>query len=478
MRLDQSNASLGYDRSAVRPGVVHIGIGAFFRAHGAVYLDDILARDPRWGVIGVSMRRPDTGDALAPQDFCYAVAVRDGAGTACRTIGSVLDIIDATASPERVMAALTDPSIRIVSLTVTEKGYCHDPGTGALDPAHADIRHDLAAPDKPVSVPGLIARAIDLRRLAGTPPFTVLCCDNLPENGKTAKAVVTGFAALCDPQLAAYIRESVPFPCTMVDRIVPATTDEDRALVREMTGKEDAWPVVTEPFTQWVIEDEFASGRPDYVAAGAQMVGDVAAYELMKLRMLNGSHSTLAYLGYLAGYETVSAAMADADMARLIREMMLHEIIPTLPFPPTEMAGYAGQLIARFANPALKHRTWQIAMDGSQKLPQRLLGTIRDRLATDQPVTRLALGVAAWMRYATGEDERGRPIDVRDPLAQRLRQIYQKTGPDAAALADAYLGLREVFDADLATDASFRAVLSRHLGSLFEIGALATLKRL
>ncbi len=327
-------------------------------------------------------------------------------------------------------------------------------------------------------MPGLIARAIDLRRRAETPPFTVLCCDNLPENGKTAKAVVTGFAALCDPQLAAYIRVSVPFPCTMVDRIVPATTDEDRALVLEMTGKEDAWPVVTEPFTQWVIEDEFASGRPDYVAAGAQMVGDVAAYELMKLRMLNGSHSTLAYLGYLAGYETVSAAMADADMARLIREMMLHEIIPTLPFPPTEMAGYAGQLIARFANPALKHRTWQIAMDGSQKLPQRLLGTIRDRLATGQSVTRLVLGVAAWMRYATGEDERGRPIDVRDPLAQRLRQIYQKTGPDAAALADAYLGLREVFDADLATDASFRAVLSRHLGSLFEIGALATLKRL
>jgi len=476
MRLSASTARLAYDRGAVTPGIVHLGIGAFFRAHGAVYIDDLLATDPRWGIIGVSMRRPDTREALLPQDFCYTVAVRSGSGTRCRTIGSVLDVLDAGRQGGAVMAAMTDPRIRIVSLTVTEKGYCHDPATGRLDPDHPAIRQDLASPEAPTSVPGLIVQALDLRRQAGVPPFTVLCCDNLPDNGRTTASVVTGFAALSCTELEAHIRRDVRFPGTMVDRIVPATTEADRALVREKTGLDDAWPVMTEPFTQWVIEDNFTGGRPDFAGAGAQLVDNVQTYELMKLRMLNGSHSSLAYLGYLAGYETVSEAIADPDLATFIRELMTREVMDTLPFGADEMTGYADALISRFANPALRHRTWQIAMDGSQKLPQRLLGTIRDRLARGRPVDRLALGVAAWMRYVTGEDERGQPIEVKDPMADQLREIYGRIGRNPGALARAYLGLREIFGDDLARNDGFTELVARHLAALFENGAGATVR--
>jgi len=292
---------LPYDRAAVTPGIVHLGIGAFHRAHMAAYIDDLLARDPRWGIIGASLRRPDTRDALAPQDFLYTLAVRDASGMTTRVIGSVLDILDANTQRAELLALMADPRIRIVSLTVTEKGYCHDPATGALDPSHPDIVHDLAHPEAPVSAPGLIVRAIELRREAGLAPFTVLSCDNLPANGETTRRIVAGFAARRSADLAAYVEANIAFPSTMVDRIVPATTDADRATVRDATGRDDAWPIVTEPFTQWVIEDRFASGRPAFELAGAELVDDVEPFERMKLRMLNGSHSTLAYLGYLAG---------------------------------------------------------------------------------------------------------------------------------------------------------------------------------
>jgi fructuronate reductase len=391
-------APLPYDRAAVTPGIVHLGIGAFHRAHLAVYIDDLLARDPRWGIVGASLRRPDTRDALAPQDFLYTVAIRDAAGTTNRVIGSILDILDANTQRDELIAMLADPRIRIVSLTVTEKGYCHDPATGKLEPNHPDIVHDLATPEAPMSAPGLIVRAIELRRAAGIAPLTVMSCDNLPANGKTTKRIVTGFAALRSPDLATYIEQAIAFPSTMVDRIVPATTDADRETVRTATGLEDAWPIMTEPFTQWVIEDTFASGRPAFELAGAQITNDVEPFELMKLRMLNGSHSTMAYLGYLAGYQYVNEAIADPAIRTLIHGLMTEEAMPTLPMDKAELGRYRDQLLDRFANPALKHRTWQIAMDGSQKLPQRLLGTISDRLAANQPITRLALGVAAWMR--------------------------------------------------------------------------------
>jgi fructuronate reductase len=264
----------------------------------------------------------------------------------------------------------------------------------------------------------------------------------------------------------------------MVDRIVPATTDADKALASELTGLEDAWPVVTEPFTQWVVEDKFCAGRPAFESVGVQMVQDVKPYEHMKLRMLNGSHSTLAYLGYLGGYGYVSKAVADTAYRTLVHDLMTIEVLPTLPAGLGDLRKYRDDLLSRFANPGLKHKTWQIAMDGSQKLPQRLLGTIRDRLARGQPVARLALGVAAWMRYVTGTDENGAVIDVRDPLAQRLHTIASAAGRNPGKLVNGLLQVREIFGDDLPQNPAFIAQLESHVASLFEKGAKATVRQL
>ncbi|GGF19314.1 mannitol dehydrogenase [Youhaiella tibetensis] len=461
-----------YDRSAVTPGIVHLGIGAFHRAHQAVYVDDLLSQFPDWGIVGASLRRPDTKDALDPQSGLYSVLVRDAGGSTCRVIGSVLEIIDATREGERLLDLMASPAIRIVSLTVTEKGYCHDPATGRLDRSHPDIVHDLANPANPRSAPGFIVEALDRRRRAGLAPFTVMSCDNLPSNGHTASRIISEFAAARGSELAAYVATAA-FPSTMVDRIVPATTDADRQAVGEALGLEDAWPVVTEPFTQWVIEDRFSAGRPAFETVGAQMVRDVEPFERMKLRMLNGSHSTLAYLGYLAGHQYVADAIGDPAFRKLIFGLMTEEVIPTLDMPEADLHGYRDDLLERFANPALKHRTWQIAMDGSQKLPQRFLGTIRDRIAAGQGYQRLALGVAGWMRYAAGVDEQGNTIDVRDPMVERFRAVAAASGQDPKKLAEGLLAIREIFGSDLAGDDRFRSEVTRLLAALYENGAAA-----
>ena len=464
-----------YDRKQVRPGIVHLGIGAFHRAHMAVYVDDLLGRDPDWGIVGASLRRPDTKEALEPQDGLYTIAVRDAAGTHPRVIGSILRVMDANSEREDLLSLMADPAIRIVSLTVTEKGYCHDPATGELDETHPDIVHDLAHPGAPRSAPGMIVEALARRRAEGVVPFTVMSCDNLPSNGETAKRIVTRFAALRDAALGAWVKD-VAFPSTMVDRIVPSTTDADRAEVTELIGAEDAWPIMTEPFTQWVIEDDFPGGRPAFEAVGAQLVADVEPFEHMKLRMLNGSHSTMAYAGYLGGYEYIAEVMGDAAYVKLIHDLMSEEVMPTLDMPGVDLGAYRDQLLERFRNPALRHRTWQIAMDGSQKLPQRLLGTIRDRIAAGQEFGRLALGVAAWMRYVTGVDEGGNEIDVRDPLALRMHAIAADAGDDPAALFAGLTSLSEVFGTDLADNETFRAAVVGQLESLFDKGARATVK--
>lgn len=467
---------LPYDRAHVTPGIVHLGIGAFCRAHVLEYVENLLARDPSWGVIGASLKRPDTRNALAPQDFLYTLIVRSPGKTAPRVIGSLLEVLDATTHSDALIEIMADPRIRIVSLTITEKGYCHDPATGELDPEHPDIRHDLSHPESPITAPGLIVRALELRRNADIPPFTVLCCDNLPSNGETVARVVQGYARLYNPPLAEYIAQNVAFPSTMVDRIVPATTEEDRQLARSVMGLDDAWPVMTEPFTQWVIEDHFTAGRPRFEEAGAEMVADVKPFERMKLRMLNGSHSTLAYLGYLSGYEYVSDAIANPHFRALIHGLMTEEVMPTLSMDAGSLAGYRDALIERFANPALKHRNWQIAMDGSQKLPQRLLGTIRDRLQMGLNLNRAALGVAAWMRYVTGIDESGKEIDVRDPLAANFRVIADSAKGNTSSLVDGLLAVKEIFGSDLPQHDGFRSILRGHVQSLYEVGALRTVQ--
>ncbi len=460
-----------YDRAAVRTGIVHLGIGAFHRAHQAAYTDAVLAAgDARWGIVAASLRNAGTRDALAPQDGLYTLNTQ-GEESGFDVIGSVQRLLVAPENPAGLLDELCRPSVAIVSLTVTEKAYCRDPATGLLDEAHPDIVHDLANPHAPRSVLGFLAAAVAWRRAAGLSPFTVLCCDNLPANGATVRRVLTRYSELLSPGLGGYVQDRVACPDTMVDRIAPATTEADRARVAAALGMQDAWPVIAEPFSQWVIEDRFAAGRPAWDAAGAEFVSDVAPFEAMKLRLLNGSHSALAYTGYLAGYETVAEAMTDAGIAAFVQGLMA-DAAATLAVPPgTDVAGYARSLLARFRNPALRHRTWQIAMDGSQKLPQRLLDVMRERLAQDLPIERHALAVAAWMRYVAGADERGRPIDVRDPLAAELAAVAGAAGPMPERLAPALLGTTAIFGTDLLADPRVRAAVTEALARLYALGS-------
>lgn len=472
-RLSLKTAKLPYDPALLDIGIVHLGVGAFHRAHMADYTDAVLRQgDLRWGIMGASLRSPDTRDALAPQDFLYTIAESDEAGERCRVIGALRGVLVAPEDPQALIEAMCLPSVKIVSLTVTEKGYCHDPATGALNEAHPDIVHDLSQPERPRSAPGFLVEALRARKARGLPPFTVLCCDNLPANGRTVAKVVTRLAALRSAELGRYVADHVAFPATMVDRIVPATTDADRARIALATGLEDAWPVVTEAYNNWVVEDNFPQGRPQW---DATFVSDIAPFELMKLRLLNGAHSTMAYLGYLAGHETIADCMKDEALAHLVAHLMDHEVTPTLAVPPgADIESYKQALRRRFRNPGLRHRTWQIAMDGSQKLPQRLLGTIRDRLKAGQSIDALALGVAAWMRYVTGIDENGQPIDVRDPLRGMLRARADDAGPDAGKLAPALLSVSEVFGHELPADAAFTAAVTRALDSLIRNGSRKT----
>ena len=466
-----------YDLDAVHIGIVHLGVGAFHRAHQAVYVDDRLAAgELDWGVCGASLRMPDTVEALEPQDGLYTLAARGAEGESLRVVGSLRRLIVAPSNPQALLDKMTDPRVRIVTLTITEKGYCHDPATCQLNEDHPDILHDRGRMWSPKSAPGFLVEALARRRATGLAPFSVLSCDNLPNNGATARNVLVRLGALREPDLGKWVEDSVAFPSSMVDRIVPATTDQDRARISARIGVEDAWPVVTEPFTQWVIEDHFSSGRPRFEDSDVTMVKNVAPYELAKLRLLNGSHSTLAYLGYLSGYETVAEAMADTNLAQLVGELMEEESAPTLDARATgDLRPYMRELLARFRNPALQHRTWQIAMDGSQKLPQRLLGTIRARLAKGERIERLALGVAGWMRYVTGVDEAGGAIDVRDPLSARFKIITDREGLNADRLAPALANVHEVFG-DLGGDARFMASVTTALAKLISLGARRTVR--
>lgn len=460
--------------AAPKPGVgiVHLGLGAFFRAHGAIYIAEAMAASGGdWGIVGVSLQSPITRDQLAPQDFVYTALELGPEGERPRVIESVVDVRVAREDPAAVLAAMADPRVRIVTLTVTEKGYCHEPATGALNLGHPDIVHDLADP-LPVSAPGYLVRALQRRRDAGVAPFTVLTCDNLPNNGRVVAGVVLALARAIDPALADWIAAEGAFPATMVDRIVPATKPEDVARLAAATGVLDLAPVMHEPFRQWVVEDRFVAGqRPDLGAVGVQLVTDVTAFEHMKLRMLNGTHSSLAYLGYLAGHETIAETMADPVFDRFVRYLWQAEIIPALTPPAgVDLAAYAAALHARYANPAIRHRTWQIAMDGSQKLPQRILGTLSETFRAGREAPGLVLAVAAWMRYVGGVDEAGRPIEVKDPLADRLRALSE--GADTAeGKVRALLSVREVFDPEIA--AALEPRVTAAYRTLLDTGARA-----
>lgn len=429
-----------YDRRALQAGVIHLGVGAFHRAHQAVYLDRVLsAGDLRWGVVGASLRSFDTRDALAPQDGLYTLAVQGPEGERLQVVGAIKSLLVAPEDPAALLNRMADPAVRIVTLTVTEKAYGRD-AKGNLDLTRPDIAWDLANPDAPRSVHGFLAGALDVRRRGGIPPFTVLCCDNLPANGETVRRLVRQFAQARDGELARHIEEEVAFPSAMVDRIVPATTDADRARISAAIDLEDAWPVKTEPFLQWVVEENFPGGRPDWEPFGVTMAKSVRPFEHMKLRLLNGAHSGLSYLGLLLGRETVSDAFLDPRIRGFV-ERLWAEGISTLPRDAgLDAAAYTKALGQRFANTALAHRTAQIANDGSQKLPQRIVAPARARLAEGRGATHLALVLAAWIAAC---EARGKSLPAghfTDPLDGRFDAMFGKRGPAAETV-------RAVFEA-------------------------------
>jgi fructuronate reductase len=468
---------------APRPvvGIVHFGPGAFFRAFGAVYTAQAMqAAQGNWGITAVSLRSPDVRDAMKPQGFAYTSVSLGAEATQHEVIEVIDDILVAPENPDAVLATMARPGVRIVSMTITEKGYCHNPATGKLRLEHPDIVHDLAHPRAPRSAVGFLVHALARRRAAGSEAFTVLSCDNLPDNGALTRSVVLAFAREVAADLADWIESHARFPATMVDRITPATTEGDIASAAQATGYLDKACVLHEPFRQWVIEDDFVdSARPAWDAAGAQFVSDVTPFETMKLRCLNGTHSALAYLGYLAGHETISQTVADPAFAGYIERLWAREILPTVPPPENmDLSRYCADLKARYQNPNIRHRTWQIAMDGSQKLPQRLLGTVADCLEADRAFPGLALAVAGWMRYVGGTDERGAAIDVRDPLASRLKAASDAYASPAQKVMS-FLEVRNVFPENLAQHPRFISAVTgayevlAHKGSRAAVDALS-----
>jgi fructuronate reductase len=447
-----------YDRNQVAPAIVHLGVGAFHRAHQAVMTDAVLASgDLGWGIVGAGLMTTATRDALAPQDGLYTLVERAAGAEQLHVIGSIVEVLGGAADLGLVLARMCDARTRIVSLTVTEKGYYLDPASGQLQLQAPAIQADLANPATPKTILGLIVQALKDRKANSIAPFTVLSCDNLPSNGKTARAAVLAFAREVDTELASWIEARVRFPCSMVDRITPATTDADRSYVNTQLGMTDAWPIVTEQFVQWVIEDNFTMGRPDWTLGGAVFSNEIEAWEDMKLRCLNGAHSTLAYLGQLTGRETVADAM-ELPLITGILDALWLEIREVLKAPAgVNPADYVEQLKLRFCNPALKHRTAQIAMDGSQKLPQRLLSTLRDRMAAGLPSPALATAIAAWMHFAVKTAHTPGAV-LNDPLSG---DILAQAGAsnNSTVIIDNLLGLDKIFGSDLKAHDGFKAEL-------------------
>lgn len=494
-RLPDAVARPAYERGRVTPGIVHLGIGAFHRAHQAAVTDLAMAvsGDLSWGIVGVSLRSPDTRDALAPQHGLYTLALRDAGADGqpreqLRVIGSLLEVLVAPENPGAVLERIAHPQTRIVSLTVTEKGYSLEPATGQLRWDDPDIRHDLAHPARPRSAIGMLARGLALRRERGLGPLTLLSCDNLHANGDTLRRLVLAYALLQDAGLAAWIDGNCTFPNSMVDRIVPRTREEDRARVSERLGVDDAWPVVGEPYLNWVIEDRFAAGRPAWdAAAGVSFVRRAAPYERLKLRMVNGPHSAFAYLGAMLGLRTNSEAAATPALRGYVDDMLRLEVAPTLRgVPQATLDEYRQRFLARVANPALPHLTQQIAMDGSQKVPQRLLAVIRDRLRRGEDFSRLALAVAAWLHYLRGRDEQGQAYAIQDPLAGALEELLARADAAAASASPGraahrralvLAGYKPVFG-NLAGQPAFVDALAEHLERLRTLGVLGTLAAL
>ena len=456
-----------------RAGIVHLGLGGFHRAHMARYTHELMQQDPAalgWAIAGAGLLPADwrMADSLGPQDGLYTLVERSGQGETVSVIGSVAEVIYAGDSGAALLDVIARPDIRIVSLTVTEHGYCLNRSTRRLDPDHELIRADLASPDTPRSAIGIIVESYRRRMQDGQAPFTALSCDNIQHNGNVLRDAVLALARLRDPALAAWIEANAAFPNTMVDRITPVTAPEDIAYLEQTYGIADRWPVFCEDFTQWVIEDRFVAGRPGWEKVGAQFVPDVTPYEMMKLRLLNGSHLAMAAPGRLAGYTYIHEVMADDLFRRFMAALIDRETAPTLPpVPGIDLAEYKATLIARFANPAVRDTVERVNTDAPLNV---LTVPISARLEMGGSVDLLALALAGWMRRVRGVDEQGQPIDVRHPLAPLLRAKAEEGGPDPMPL----LSIDQLFGT-LGGDPRLVTPLRRWLGALYEHGARRTL---
>ena len=467
-----------YDRSKLVPAIVHIGVGGFHRAHQAVYLDNLLEAGEAqgWGICGFGVLEADRRmrDALRSQDFLYTVVERSAEGVNARIIGSMMDFVFAPDDPEAAIERLASAQTRIISFTVTEGAYFIDDGTGVFDAAHPQILQDLKDPQHPRTWVGYIVEALRRRRQRGLPGVTLMSCDNLQSNGDVAASVFLAFAGARDPDLRDWIANHVTFPNSMVDRITPATTAADIAFVTETIDVADQWPVVTEPFLQWVIEDEFRQGRPAWEKVGAQLVHDVVPYELMKMRLLNGSHLAMAYLGAVTGYTLVHEVMQDPLYTAFIRAFM-EEVTPVVPLiPGTSIPEYKETLITRFSNPTINDQVTRICSEGSAKLPKWILPSIIDLLAKGASIELLSLVVASWIHYlAKGVDELGRPLVILDARAAELTSIASKAGVDPSPM----LAIRSIFGDKLPAEPSFKEKVGKGLEALSRFGARQTVER-
>ena len=478
-RLPAEVARPQYDRAQVRVGIVHLGVGGFHRAHQAMYLDRLMndGQAMDWGICGVGLlpgdRRMD--EVLRSQDGLYTLVVKhpDGTRTA-RVIGSIVRYRYAPDDPVAVVEELAEPRTRIVSLTVTEGGYNLRPGTGRFDDTNPEVLKDLSTGVNPTTLFGFLTEALRLRRARGLPGFTVVSCDNIEGNGDVARESLSAFASLRDPELGDWIRASVRFPNSMVDRITPATTDADRQELLSRYGVRDDWPVQCEPFSQWMLQDDFLdSARPPLENAGVTLVPDVRPYELMKLRLLNAGHQALAYLGYLAGHRLVHEASQDPALAGFLLSY-LAEAVPTLqPVPGIDLAEYQQSLLTRFSNPSISDTLARLATDGSDRIPKFLLPVISENLAAGRDVRRSAAVLAGWARYCEGVDFHGRPIEVRDHLADRLQANARRQDADPLA----FVADRELFG-DLVDSEAFRAAYLQALDMLRSRGARTTVEQL
>jgi fructuronate reductase len=470
--LERGSAQLlrpPYRRSRTRIGTVHFGPGAFHRAHQAFYFDRLLQSDAARAICAVSLKSASLREALAPQDGLYTLVELDEAPT-LRVIGAIRELLVAAESPAAVSRRLCDPDTSVVTMTVTEKGYCLD-GGGELDFGHPDIAHDLRHRETPRSLIGWLVRGLELRRERGITPYLLVSCDNLSDNGAKLRRAVLAFAARCDAGLANWIDEAARFPRTMVDSITPATDQRLRERVARTTGLEDAWPVQRERFVQWVLEEVDFPAQPDWRSVGITVSRDVTAYESAKLRLLNGAHSSLAYLGLLGGLETVAEAIAQPILRTFLERLMGEDIEPTLAMPmPGALGAYRRSILRRFENPAMRHQLAQIAWDGSQKLPIRILGTVADALRVGHPLARLMLPIAAWMHFVRARVADG--VAIVDPLAAQLTVLGRQVTGDARHDLPLFFALPGVFAEALVREPRFTSPLQEAYEAITARGAL------